>query len=231
MSKDIIESLRGELIVSCQALEHEPLYNPDFSLMPYMAKAALMAGAKGIRANSARDVLAIKEAFPTVPLIGLIKKQYGEYPQFITVSMAEIDALVDAGADIIALDCTLRARYDGITINEFIHQIKTKYPSVLLMADVSTFEEGINAESAGVDFVGTTLNGYTPYTADDEVPNFSLVHKLSKHLSIPVIAEGRIHEPQQAKQMYQEGAFAVVVGGAITRPFEIASRFVQTIKA
>ena len=90
MSKSILDALKGNLIVSCQALEHEPLYNPDFSLMPYMAKAALQAGAKGIRANSARDVKAIKEAFPTVPLIGLVKRDYEGGEQYITVTIKEM---------------------------------------------------------------------------------------------------------------------------------------------
>ena len=231
MSKNILDILKGNLIVSCQALEHEPLYNSDFSLMPFMAKAALQAGAKGIRANSARDVIAIKEVFPDVPLIGLVKRDYEGGEQYITVTMREVDELVEAGADIVALDATLRPRFDGITINEFISQIKTKYPSLLLMADISTFEEGVNAEKAGVDLVGTTMNGYTPYTeSTDKSPNFDLVHRLSEALTIPVVAEGRIHEPLQAKQMFKEGAFTVVVGGAITRPLEIATRFVKAIQ-
>mgnify|MGYP000956020320 CR=1 FL=1 len=145
--------------------------------------------------------------------------------------MKEVDELVEAGADIVALDATLRPRFDGITINEFISQVKKKYPSLLLMADISTFEEGVNAEKAGVDLVGTTMNGYTPYTeSGDKNPNFELVHHLSEVLTIPVVAEGRIHEPVQAKKMFEEGAFTVVVGGAITRPLEIATRFVKAIK-
>ena len=97
MSKNVLDILKGNLIVSCQALEHEPLYNPDFSLMPYMAKAALQAGAKGIRANSARDVKAIKDLFPEVPLIGLVKRDYEGGEQYITVTMKEVDELVEAG--------------------------------------------------------------------------------------------------------------------------------------
>ena len=99
------------------------------------------------------------------------------------------------------------------------------------MADISTFEEGVNAEKAGVDLVGTTMNGYTPYTeSTDKSPNFELVRLLSETLTIPVVAEGRIHEPSQAKRMFEEGAYTVVVGGAITRPLEIATRFVQAIQ-
>lgn len=224
--KEIIEILKGQLIVSCQALPGEPLYLNDKTIMPLMAKAAIEAGAKGIRTNGILDVTEIKK-ITNLPIIGLIKKQYKGYSQHITVGMDEIDELVKAKADIIALDCTLRERYDGKSINEFIKTIKEKYPFIILMADISTYEEGINAEKAGVDIVGTTLNGYTEYTKDDKTPNFQLVERLSNNLRIPVIAEGRIHTPDVAKKMLDIGAYAVVVGGAITRPLEITSRFIK----
>ncbi len=224
----LLESLKGQLIVSCQALKGEPLYiDEKITMMPLMARAAIQAGAKGIRTNGVLDVVEIKKEV-SVPVIGLIKKQYEGFPQYITVGMDEIDALVKAGADIIALDCTMRERYDGLTINEFIASIKNKYPDILLMADISSFEEGVNAQNAGVDLVGTTLNGYTPYTeGNHNGPNFELIEKLVKELKIPVIAEGRVHTPEQAKKMLEIGAYAVVVGGAITRPLEITTRFIK----
>lgn len=224
--EDILKMIKGQLIVSCQALPNEPLYLEEMSIMPLMAKAAILGGACGIRTNSYRDVSKIKETV-SVPVIGLIKKKYENFPQHITVGMDEIDDLVEAKADIIALDCTLRERHDGLTINEFIAKIKNKYPNILLMADISTLEEGINAYKAGVDFVGTTLSGYTPYTKNDPAPNFDLIKKLVESIPIPVIAEGRIHTPEQAKKMLELGAYAVVVGGAITRPLEITERFVK----
>lgn len=226
----LLESFKGKLIVSCQALPGEPLYIENGTIMPLMAKAAERAGAIGIRANGVLDIKEIKKIV-NLPVIGLIKKQYNNFPQYITVTMAEIDALVEAKADIVALDCTLRKRVDGRTINEFITAIKEKYPNIILMADISTFEEGINAEKAGVDLVGTTLSGYTPYSTKIEGPDYQLVEKLVKILKIPVIAEGRIHEPKQAKKMLEIGAYAVVVGGAITRPLEITQRFIKEINS
>lgn len=228
--KKLYQNFKGKLIVSCQALPGEPLYVVDDTVMPLMAKAAMEAGAAGIRANSKRDVMKIKEQV-NLPVIGLIKKQYDGYPQHITVTMAEIDELVEAKTDIIALDCTLRDRVDGKTINEFIKEIKNKYPEAVLMADVSTLEEGINAWKAGVEFVGTTLSGYTPYSKQVEGPDFDLVKELAKAITIPVIAEGKIHSPEQAKRMLEIGAYAVVVGGAITRPLEITKRFIDTMNS
>ncbi|BBM45919.1 N-acetylmannosamine-6-phosphate 2-epimerase [Leptotrichia trevisanii] len=229
MSKEeLLKKLKGKLIVSCQALPGEPLYIENGTIMHLMANAAVQAGAAGIRTNGVRDIEEIKKNLD-LPVIGLIKKQYEGFPQHITVTMKEIDDLVKAKADIIALDCTMRERPEAKTINEFIKKIKGKYPDVLLMADISTFEEGVNAEKVGVDFVGTTLSGYTPYSKS-EGPDFELVENLAKTLHIPVIAEGKIHEPKQARKMLELGAFAVVVGGAITRPLEIAQRFVEEME-
>ena len=225
---ELLEKIKGKLIVSCQALPGEPLYIENGTIMPLMAKAAEKAGAVAIRTNGITDVMEIKKEV-NLPIIGLIKKQYAGFPQYITVTMKEIDELVAAGADIIALDCTLRERVDGKTVNEFIKDIKKKYTQIVLMADISTYEEGINAEEAGVDMVGTTLSGYTPYSKKIEGPDYELVEELTKKLRIPVIAEGRIREPAQAKKMLELGAYSVVVGGAITRPLEIAQRFVRAI--
>lgn len=225
---ELLSIIHNSLIISCQALPGEPLYCEEMSIMPFMAKAAQMAGCKCIRTSSVRDVVAIKEQ-TGLPVIGLIKRAYEGYDSYITPTMREIDELVIAGSDIVALDCTMRKRGDGTTINDFLALINEKYPTLPLMADISTLEEGINAWKSGVDIVGTTMSGYTPHSPQRDTPDFELVKGLVKEISIPVIAEGKIHTPQQAKEMLDLGAHAVVVGGAITRPLEIAKRFFDVV--
>lgn len=227
--QEILERIKGQLIVSCQALPSEPLYVEEKSIMYLMARAAKQAGSPCIRTSSIRDVLAIKEE-TDLPVIGIIKIVYDGYDSYITPTMKEVDELYAVDADIIALDCTMRRRGDGSTINEFIAQIKEKYPDVVLMADISTYEEGVNAWKCGVDFVGTTLSGYTDYSPKVDGPDVELVKKLSETIDIPVIAEGKVHYPDEAVQMLEAGAYAVVVGGAITRPLEIATRFINRVK-
>jgi N-acylglucosamine-6-phosphate 2-epimerase len=227
--EEVLKSIKGQLIVSCQALPSEPLYVEEKSIMYLLARAAKQAGSPCIRTSSVRDVIAIKEE-TNLPVIGIIKTQYSGYASYITPTMKEIDDLVAADTDVIALDCTMRKRGDGATINEFVAQIKNKYPNIVLMADISTFEEGVNAYACGVDIVGTTLSGYTDYSPKIDGPDIELVHKLSTTLDIPVIAEGKVHYPDQAVQLLEAGAYAVVVGGAITRPLEIATRFINRVK-
>lgn len=226
--EEILNKIKGDLIVSCQALEGEPLYIKDNSIMPLMARAAKQGGACAIRTNGIFDIIAIKKE-TNLPIIGIIKKGYEGYEQYITVTMEEIDQLVKAGTDIIALDCTLRDRVDGRTVKEFIKEIKGKYPEIILMADISNLEEGINAWKAGIDMVGTTLSGYTPYTEKLDEPDFKLIEDLANQIDIPIIAEGRIHRPEQAAKALELGAYSVVVGGAITRPLEITKRFIDAI--
>ena len=227
--KELYEYLRGELIVSCQALPGEPLYREEGGVMCLMAQAAKNAGVKAIRAQGIVDIKQIKEQ-TNLPVIGIIKKSYPGYATYITATMDEVDKLVEAGSDIIALDCTNRERGDGKTPSEFVKEIKEKYPNIVLMADISNLEEAIEAEKAGVDFVGTTMNGYTPYTTVSKKFDPSLVKEIVENVKIPVIAEGKIHEPKEAKAALEAGAHCMVVGGAITRPQEITSRFLAELK-
>ncbi len=228
--QEILDAIKGDIIISCQALPGEPLYVEEESIMYLMARAAKRAGAKCIRTNSIRDVSAIKKE-TELPVVGLIKKVYEGYGSYMTPTMTEVDALVEAKADIIALDCTMRERGDGTTINEFLWQIREKYPDIILMADISTYEEGINAWKCGVDLVSTTMSGYTEYSPKTKGPDFELAKKLVEAVDVPVIAEGRIHTPENAKKMFEEaGVHALVIGGAITRPLEIAQRFFEAIK-
>ena len=225
----LFAQIKGGLIVSCQALEHEPLYTKEGGVMPLMAKAAAMSGAVGIRANTVRDITQIK-AVVDLPVIGIIKKDYPGTPMYITVTMAEVDALVGCGVDILAVQGTSALRPDGKTAPEFIREVKAKYPDQLLMADIATFEEAMACAEAGADFVGTTMRGYTPETTGINDIDFDFVAKLAKECPAKVIAEGHIHYPEQARKALEAGAYALVVGGAITRPAEITARFTAAIK-
>ena len=228
--KEFLDAIHGQMIISCQAVEGEPLYVEEKSIMYLMARAAKQAGTPAIRTSSIRDVVAIKEE-TELPVIGLVKIQYPGYEEYITPTMKEVDDLTAAGADVVALDCTLRKRGDGTTVNEFIAQIKEKYPDIILMADISNYEEGINAWKCGVDIVGTTMSGYTAYTVSGtDEPDYELMERLARDTDIPVIGEGRIHYPEQAVRAVQTGVWAIVVGGAITRPLEIALRFQKKIR-
>ncbi|MCT2195556.1 N-acetylmannosamine-6-phosphate 2-epimerase [Paenibacillus sp. p3-SID1389] len=225
MSHPIVNSFKGGLIVSCQALECEPFFGSE-----YMARFALSAEigrAVGIRANTPADIEAIKRV-SKLPLIGLWKRNYADSSVYITPTLKEVDAVISAGADIVALDATSRQRPGGVTLAELVHEIRAR-SKILLMADVSNVQEGLMAEQLGFDLISTTLSGYTSYSPQRTDPDYQLIADLSRQATIPVLAEGRVRSPEQALRCLNEGAFAVVVGGAITRPQLITRNFAEAL--
>lgn len=225
-NKEIMKQIKGGLIVSCQALETEPLY--DSYIMSKMALAAYLGGAVGIRANTVIDIKAIKEKVD-LPVIGIIKQVYEDSDVYITPTMKEVDALAEIGCEIIAVDATNRLRPDGVTFESFFKEVRAKYPNQLFMADTSCFEEGKLAESLGIDFLGTTMAGYTPYTRGTSLPDYTLMERYVKELNTPVIAEGGIWSPDELKKAMNTGVHCAVIGTAITRPMDITKRFVKSI--
>ncbi|GAA0365896.1 N-acetylmannosamine-6-phosphate 2-epimerase [Alkalibacterium iburiense] len=225
---ELIQSLKNELIVSCQALPGEPLYKEEGGVMVLMAQAAIEAGAAGIRAQGVTDIKQIKDAFD-IPVIGIIKREYPSFDSYITVTMKEVDELVEAGSDIIAMDATFAKRGDGKTINGFFKEVKEKYPDQLFMADISTLEEGLNAAEIGFDLIGTTMNGYTEETKEQTDVNFQLMKDLVEQTDRFIVAEGKLHYPEQLKKAFETGIHTAVVGGAITRPLDIAKRFIHAL--
>ena len=220
-----LEKVKGKLIVSCQALEDEPLHSSF--IMGRMAYAALVGGASGIRANTISDIQEIKKNVD-LPIIGIIKQQYGDNQVYITPTMKEIDALAAEGVDIIDLDGTKRERPDGNTLENLMKEAKIKYPNQLFMADISSVEEAVEAARVGFDIVGTTLVGYTEYTKGKDP--LTELEKVIKAVTVPVIGEGNIDTPVKAKKALELGAYAVVVGGAITRPQQITKKFVTEME-
>ncbi|WP_312370336.1 N-acetylmannosamine-6-phosphate 2-epimerase [Lachnoclostridium sp.] len=226
-NKDILDQIRGGLVVSCQALSTEPLYSSY--IMSRMAYAAQLGGAVGIRANTPEDIIEIKKTV-NLPVIGLYKQVFEDSDVYITPTMEAVRDIVAANAEIIAIDATDRLRPHGISLDAFFKEVREMYPNQLFMADCATYEEAIHAREIGFDLVGTTLCGYTEQTKGVAIPNFDLLQRLAKNSKIPVIAEGGIWSPEQLKQALECGVHAAVVGTAITRPMDITKRYVQAIQ-
>ncbi|MFH8729040.1 N-acetylmannosamine-6-phosphate 2-epimerase [Streptomyces termitum] len=222
----VVERLRGTLIVSCQAYPGEPMRDPD--TMRRVALAARDGGAAGIRAQGLDDLRAVRGALD-LPLIGLWKD--GTEGVYITPTARHALAVLDAGADVVALDATGRPRPDGRPLAASIDAVRAA--GGLVMADVSTYEEGVRAAALGAHLVGTTLSGYTPATYDRKAagPDLDLVARLAGTLDVPVVAEGRIHTPAQAAEALERGAHAVVVGTAITHPTTLTGWFAAAVAA
>lgn len=223
-----IESIRGRLIVSCQALPEEPLHSAY--IMGRMAVAARDGGAAGIRANTKEDIAEIKRNVD-LPVIGIVKRNYPDSRIYITPTMKEVDELMEVGPEIIALDATGAMRPGGLSLETFYAQIRSKYPDQMLMADCSTVEEALKADRMGFDFIGTTLVGYTEQSRmlKIEQDDFSIIREIVEKAAHHVIAEGNIDTPQKLKRVMDLGVYSVVVGSAITRPQLITRSFVQAL--
>jgi N-acylglucosamine-6-phosphate 2-epimerase len=226
MMNEIFNSLKNGLIVSCQAEVNDPFNSPE--TLTLFAKAAVMGGAVGIRSEGIEKLKAIL-AEVKAPVIGLLKSKFEDGFVRITGSFNEVEKLNNIGCRIIAVDGTFRKR-EGMRGPEFISEIKKKF-DCSIMADISTYAEGTACADFGADCVSSTLSGYTPDTKfyPMDKPDFEIIEKLAKDLSIPVIAEGRINRPEYATGMIIRGAWCVVVGSAITRPRIITNWYVDAI--
>jgi putative N-acetylmannosamine-6-phosphate epimerase len=229
MSAEILSTVRRGLIVSCQAEEGDPFHRPEYVAL--FARAAEMGGAAAIRAREPENVSAIRRAV-RLPIIGLTKSAYPDGSVLITATRADVEALIEAGADMVAVDATHRRRPHGVSGTDFVAQLRTAFPSLFIVADVSTLAEGLDAAGAGASAVATTLAGYTPQTAPSRSagPQWKLLRDLVAASPVPVIMEGRIANPGQARRALGFGAFAVVVGTAITRPRLVVGNYVRVMR-
>ena len=229
-TEDRIKALKGQLIVSCQALPQEPLHSSF--IMGRMARAAKEGGAAGIRANTKEDIKEIQEV-TGLPIIGIVKRDYPDSAVYITPTMKEIEELMEVKPEIVAIDATGALRPGNVTLADFFHQIKEKYPEQKLMADCSTIEEALFADELGFDFIGTTMVGYTPQSKGLKIEenDFEILRTILKKVKHPVIAEGNVNSPEKAKRVIELGSYAVVVGSNITRPQLITKGYAEAVNS
>ena len=225
-----VANIKHGLIVSCQFDSDDPFNKPEYIAL--FAQSAQLGGAAGVRIEGKENIKAVKSSLK-LPLIGLTQSSYPDGSVLITPDIKDVEDILEAGADIVTLDVTERVRPNGMTGFEFLKRIRVNHPATLLMADVSNFEEGVQASELGADLVSTTLSGYTPATAEKAAQgvDFDLVGRLSSSLVVPVIAEGRFLHPSEVAHALDLGAYAVVVGAAITRPTVITQMFVHAIQS
>jgi N-acylglucosamine-6-phosphate 2-epimerase len=220
LSTEALEGLRGQLIVSCQAYPGEPLRDP--ATTGRMAAAVVLGGAAAVRVQGLADIQ-FTRAVVEVPVIGLWKD--GHDGVYITPTLRHALAVAAAGAHVVALDGTRRPRPDGLTLAETIARLHSE-THALVMADCGSLPDALEAAEAGADLIGTTLAGYTGERTKTDGPDLELIDAIAKAgLGRPLIAEGRIHTPAHARAAIEAGAFAVVVGTAITHPTTIAGWF------
>ena len=229
---NILNKIKNELIISIQAMPDEPLY--DENCIIAMAKSVIeLAGIKAVRLAGERDIKNIKKLFPDIVVIGITKpsKIPSNYKElvYITPTIEDCKKIIEAGADIVAFDGTMRIRPNSEKIEDLVKFIKAN--NKLAMADIATFEEAKNAYNLGCDIVSTTLSGYTKETENNpDTPDFSLVKKIKENLDIFTILEGKIWEQNEVTKAFHVGADSVVIGSAVTRPQLIVKRFMGAIK-
>lgn len=219
--------LQRGLIVSCQAVHGEPLYG--YGIMHLFARAAKAGGACGIRAL-ADDIYSIKKE-TGLPVIGLVKREYADSEIYITATKAEADELLNSECDVICMDATFRKRPNGETLEGLYAYVRERCGNREVMADVSTLEEALNAESLGFDYISTTLRGYTKYTAGQSLPDIDFIAECKRELKkAKLIAEGGIFDTSHMEKISKINPYAVVVGSAITRPSVITERLSGALK-
>ena len=222
----VLEALRGRLIVSAQAYPGEPMRTP--TTMAQIAASVVIGGAAAVRVQGLADVQFTRSAVE-VPVIGLWKD--GHEGVFITPTARHAIAVANAGAHIVAIDGTRRPRPDGLDLKTTITMIHEQ-THALVMADCGSLKDAFNAVEAGADLIGTTLAGYSGEREKTQGPDLDLITAIAAaELDRPLIAEGRIHTPAQARAALDAGAFAVVVGTAITHPASITGWFDEALRA
>jgi N-acylglucosamine-6-phosphate 2-epimerase len=224
---ETLDTLRGGLIVSCQAAPGSPMDRPE--ILAAFARCAEIAGAVGIRANYPPNIAAITQAVQ-LPVLGILKREVAGYEVYITPEFVDAEAVAVAGAHIIAIDATDRPRPGRDTFEDLVRRVHLEL-GLPVMADISTYEEGIQAAESGADLVATTMSGYTAGTAAKlpHGPDIDLVNRLAARISVPVVCEGRIHSPAQVREALEAGAYAVVVGTAITAPVWITEQYIKAL--
>ena len=228
--KEKVEKIRNKIIVSVQAQDNEPLNRPEHLLA--LSQSVIEGGAGGLRLCGIENIKYIKKKV-SVPIIGLTKLEPTPInwleKVYISANMRDLKELIKTGIDLIAIDGTIRPREDNSTIKDQIDLIRSE--GKVVVCDISTFEEGINASELGADLISTTLSGYTKETRQkmNSGPDFDLLSELMEESPIPIILEGRIWDPADVKKAFEIGAIAVVIGTAITRPHLITKRFVSAV--
>ncbi len=214
---------RGDLIVSCQAEGESPLAAPEF--IRALALAAVQGGARGLRLEGAANIRAVRNA-TELPIIGLVKRRGVFEHIYITPELSDVAAVADAGADMVAFDATLRDR--PVAVAELVRETHAR--GLVALADIATVEDAEHALAAGADYISTTLSRYTDSSPKNSGPDLELIAALAAHGMQP-FAEGRIRTPAEAAEALRRGAYAVVVGGAITRPDLLTARFAGALSA